>query len=188
MPKHSAYRSGHLVQQYKKAYKEKHNKTDAYRGKGAKPLATWFKESWRNTRGQVGYQKKDDIYRPTKRVSSKTATTMSELSKKEIKKAKETKAKTGRVPRFSGVQKSTRKTKKYMLKMGGRTYHFGQRGFGQFKDQTKLKLYKNKDTNDSKQRKLFWLRHTGKHTKKAAMEEAKRVGHIAKFLAIKFLW
>ena len=116
MPKHSAYRSGHLVQQYKRAYKKKHGKTDAYKGKGERPLATWYSEEWRNSRGGVGYKRKDDIYRPTKRVSRKTPTTMKELSKKEIKKARETKAKTGRVNRFSGVQKSSRKTKKYMLK------------------------------------------------------------------------
>ena len=53
-----------------------------------------------NQRGETGYKKKGDVYRPTKRVNSKTATTFKELSKKEIDAAKREKAKTGRVKEF----------------------------------------------------------------------------------------
>ena len=93
-PKHSAYRSGLLVQEYKK-------RGGGYSGDKSKgSLGRWFKEEWSNQRGETGYKKKGDVYRPTKRVNSKTPTTFSELSKKEIESAKKEKAKTGRVKEF----------------------------------------------------------------------------------------
>ena len=93
-PKHSAYRSGLLVQEYKK-------RGGGYSGDKSKgSLGRWFKEEWSNQRGETGYKKKGDVYRPTKRVSSKTPATFSELSKKEIESAKKEKAKTGRVKEF----------------------------------------------------------------------------------------
>ena len=93
-PKHSAYRSGLLVQEYKK-------RGGGYSGDKSKgSLGRWFKEEWSNQRGEAGYKKKGDVYRPTKRVSSKTPATFSELSKKEIESAKKEKAKTGRVKEF----------------------------------------------------------------------------------------
>jgi len=94
MPTHSAYRSGRLVQEYKKA-------GGRYTGsKASAPLKRWFDEDWRNQRGGTGYKKKGDVYRPTKRVSSKTPATHKELSKSQIEKARNEKAKTGRVKRF----------------------------------------------------------------------------------------
>jgi len=99
--KHSAYRSGRIVKEYKAAYAEKYGKSSKpYREDGEeKTLKRWFKEDWRNQRGEVGYKKKGDVYRPTKRVSSKTPTTFKELSKKEVKEAMKEK-KTGRVKKF----------------------------------------------------------------------------------------
>jgi hypothetical protein len=98
---HSAYRSGHLVKEYKKAYKKKYNSDDAYKGKKNKEgLERWFKEDWRNQRGEVGYKKKGDVYRPTKRVNKNTPLTFNELSKNEIKKGMEKKKKNGRVDKF----------------------------------------------------------------------------------------
>jgi hypothetical protein len=47
----SAYASGHLVQQYKKAFKQKYGaNASPYIGKKSTkaPLATWFKENWVN--------------------------------------------------------------------------------------------------------------------------------------------
>ena len=95
-PKHSAYRSGLLVQEYKK-------RGGGYSGDKSKgSLGRWFKEEWRNQRGEVGYKQgaKGDVYRPTKKVSSKTAVTFSELTKKEIDAARREKARTGRVKEF----------------------------------------------------------------------------------------
>lgn len=103
-PKHSAYRSGLLVQAYKKAFSAKYgNKKNPYTGfKATKKvgLNRWFAEKWLNQRGEVGYKYKSDVYRPTKRITKKTPTTFGELSKKQIKKARTEKYKTGHVKRF----------------------------------------------------------------------------------------
>jgi len=97
---HSAYRSGQLVKQYKEAFEKKHGKNKkAYTGKSDK-LKNWFRERWRTQEGKTTYQKKGDIFRPTKRITSKTPTTFKELSKKEIERAKREKKRTGRVKQF----------------------------------------------------------------------------------------
>ena len=81
-----------------KEYKERGGGYSGDKSKGS--LGRWFKEEWKNQRGETGYKKKGDVYRPTKRVNSKTPTTFKELSKKEIDTAKREKAKTGRVKEF----------------------------------------------------------------------------------------
>tara|TARA_A100001015_G_C15003832_1_gene719781 strand:- start:1310 stop:2020 length:711 start_codon:yes stop_codon:yes gene_type:complete len=94
IPKHSAYRSSIVVKNYKAA-------GGGYSGSKEKGgLTRWHKEKWRNQRGKEGYQKKGDIYRPTKRVSKKTPITMSELTESEKKRARNIKAKGKRVTRF----------------------------------------------------------------------------------------
>ena len=51
-PKHSAYRSGLLVQEYKK-------RGGTYSGDKSKgSLGRWFKEDWKNQRGETGYKKR----------------------------------------------------------------------------------------------------------------------------------
>lgn len=94
-PKHSAYRSGQIVKKYKEA-------GGGYSGK--KPtktgLSRWYKEDWRTEKGKKTYKEGGTIFRPTKRVTKDTPTTMSELSKKRKAKAiKEKKAK-GRVKKY----------------------------------------------------------------------------------------
>lgn len=95
--KHSAYKSGHVIQEYKRlgGTFKKHTKHE-------KPgkLSRWFKEKWRNQRGKVGYQKRGDLYRPTRRISKETPVTWNELSKKEIQKARRQKITNKRVKRF----------------------------------------------------------------------------------------
>ena len=59
-----------------------------------------FDEDWRNQRGEIGYKHKSDIYRPTHRITKNTPITHSELTEKEIKKARHKKYKKGRVNRF----------------------------------------------------------------------------------------
>lgn len=103
IPKHSAYRSGIIVSEYKKAYAKAHGSGSPYYGK--KPsttgLSRWYKEEWRNQRGGVGYSKKGDIYRPTKRITKDTPTTHRELSREEVRRAMMEKKRTGHVRRFS---------------------------------------------------------------------------------------
>jgi hypothetical protein len=111
-PKNSAYRSGLLVREYKAKMKERGKKP--YTGKKTtKGLHRWFKEDWKNQRGEKGYQKRGDIYRPTKRISKDTPTTMKELTKTEIKRAQREKKVKGRVSKF---KKESTKEQKETLK------------------------------------------------------------------------
>ena len=95
-PKHSAYRSGLLVKEYKSQggkYSGKENQSTG--------LNRWFREEWKNQRGETGYKYKSDVYRPTKKIDEhKTPATFSELSKKELESARREKAKKGRVKEF----------------------------------------------------------------------------------------
>lgn len=104
-PEHSAYRSGLLVKAYKKAFNEIHPDKKPYIGKkqSKEGLPRWFSEEWTNQRGEVGYQKKGDVYRPNIRITEQTPLTFSELSKSDIAKAQKQKKRTGRVKRFSST-------------------------------------------------------------------------------------
>ena len=102
IPKHSAYRSGIVVQKYKRQFNKKHPHKKPYIGKKTKKkgLSRWFKEKWRNQRGKVGYKYKSDVYRPTRRITKKTPRTFKELGKRRIKKARSIKYRKGRVAHF----------------------------------------------------------------------------------------
>ena len=99
-PKHSAYRSGHLVREYKESFARKHGATrKPYVGEKKGGLTRWFAERWRNESGGVGYDN-NMLYRPTVRVTKDTPKTWSELKPAAIKAAKAEKRKKGRVTRF----------------------------------------------------------------------------------------
>ena len=91
----SAYRSAQLVKKYKEAggefteQKTKHT-----------PLNRWFLEKWKSDKGTTNYPHKNSVYRPTVRVTEDTPTTFSELTPEELKRAKNEKARTGRVKKF----------------------------------------------------------------------------------------
>lgn len=105
IPKHSAYRSGMLVQEYKRRFTLKYGNTKSpYIGKKTQKvgLKRWFSEKWVNQRGEVGYRYKSDVYRPSVRVTRKTPITYGELSQNQINTARKTKYKKGRVNRFLG--------------------------------------------------------------------------------------
>ena len=93
--KHSAYRSGLLVKEYKERGGTYIGKKDDEKG-----LGLWFRSEWKNQRGETGYKYKSDVYRPTKKINDKVPTTFSELSADQIKKAQKEKKKTGRVSKF----------------------------------------------------------------------------------------
>jgi len=95
VPKHSAYRSGLIVKEYKKRGGKYEGAKDEKKG-----LSRWFKEKWRTQDGKKTYQKKGDIFRPTVRVSKKTPSTMSELTPAQKKKAQAEKKATGRVKKY----------------------------------------------------------------------------------------
>jgi hypothetical protein len=103
IPKHSAYRSGVLVQEYKRRFSQKYGaKKSPYIGRKTEKvgLKRWFSEKWVNQRGEVGYRFKNDVYRPSKRITRKTPVTYGELSRNQIQKARKTKYRKGRVDRF----------------------------------------------------------------------------------------
>lgn len=63
-------------------------------------LRRWFKEDWRTLSGDKDYSKGDRSFRPTKRISKDTPTTVSELTDYEKRKGREEKRKKGRVSRW----------------------------------------------------------------------------------------
>jgi aromatic ring-opening dioxygenase LigB subunit len=93
-----------IVKKYKKEFLLKYgDNVSPYKSKKNKSngLIRWFDEKWsRDKKGNTGYNKKDDVYRPLIRVNKKTPITWFELSNKEISKAKKEKKETGRVLRF----------------------------------------------------------------------------------------
>lgn len=101
-PRHSAYRSGRLVLEYKKAFSAKHRSGPPYSGRrGTRSgLNRWFAEEWRNQRGGVGYAHASDVYRPTRRVTRRTPLTFGELTPSEVRRARRLKSREGRVKRF----------------------------------------------------------------------------------------
>jgi hypothetical protein len=190
IPKHSAYRSGLVVKKYKEEFKKKYGDEPAYEGtKKGSNLDRWFREKWESDTGKIGYTDKSSVYRPTIRITKDTPKTFSELSNKDIKKAKIEKAKTGRVRKFGGFKfgnlgkrqrdivkmltgdglkpefkKSTRKDKKYMVRYNNKLIHFGAIKNGipmdQYKDSTGLGLYSKYDHNDEKRRDNYRARHS----------------------------
>lgn len=98
IPTHSAYRSGLVVQRYK----QKGGKYSGDRERGS--LRRWFKEEWRNQRGEEGYREKGDVYRPTRRVDRNTPKTFRELGASKIRSAMKEKAIKGRVQSFDNYE------------------------------------------------------------------------------------
>lgn len=93
--KHSAYKSGLVVKEYKKLGGKYGGEKPKKKG-----LTRWFKEKWRTQSGSKTYKKKGDIFRPTKRVTKKTPTTMGELTKAQKQRAMREKKRTGRVKKY----------------------------------------------------------------------------------------
>lgn len=103
-PVHSAYRSGIIVKTYKSEFAKRYgSRKSPYKNKSRSKstgLTRWFREKWRNQRGEIGYNKKGDVYRPTVRVTKQTPVTFRELSNKELERAKKEKKTKGHVYRF----------------------------------------------------------------------------------------
>ena len=155
------------------------------------------------------------MYRPTRRITSKTPVTFDELTNKQISRARREKRITRRVKRFRGGR---RRTKRYGIVMNerivefikptvkGKKYtaiienlktkkrhkiSFGAIGYQQFKDSTPLKLYKNMNHDDPKRRRNYFNRHSGIPTKDAAVKKELKKSHgryNAKILSHIYLW
>ena len=72
-------------------------------------------------------------------------------------------------------KKSTRKNKKYMIKIDGRTVHFGDKRYQHYKD--KIGMYSHLDHGDNERRKRYYDRH-GKEA----------VKYSPKYFSHKYLW
>ena len=102
-PKHSAYRSGLLVKEYKEQFKGKYGvRKQPYKGKKKENegLSRWFKEKWKTEQGKKTYKEGGTVFRPTIRITKDTPTTFKELSKKEIQQSIKEKKSIGRVTKF----------------------------------------------------------------------------------------
>ena len=96
--KHSAYKSSLVVKEYKKLGGTYCGKKPTAKDKG---LKRWHKEDWKTQDGKTTYEgKKGKIFRPTKRVTKDTPTTMKELTPAQKKKAIAEKKKKGRVTKY----------------------------------------------------------------------------------------
>tara|TARA_R110000782_G_scaffold47702_1_gene104732 strand:+ start:131 stop:406 length:276 start_codon:yes stop_codon:yes gene_type:complete len=81
-------------------------------------------------------------------------------------------------------EKSTRDSKKLMVKVDGKTIHFGDSKMEQFKDKTKI--WKSKDHGDVKRQKSYLSRSKGIKNKegKLTWKDPKS----ANYHSIKILW
>ena len=89
------------------------------------------------------------------------------------------------------IKKSSRKGKKYMVEIDGKIIHFGSSLYPQYKDRTKLALYKDKDHNDPKRRQNYFKRHSGVNTKREAIDKELALSNgklNAKILSHLYLW
>lgn len=77
----------------------------------------------------------------------------------------------------STIKRSTRRFKKYMVKVGKEFIHFGDTRFQHYKDKTPIKLYSNLDHLDKERRHRYYLRHGISNDKNSA-----------KYWASKYLW
>jgi hypothetical protein len=93
--KPSAYRSGMLVKLYREAGGKYSGDKDKDEG-----LSRWYREVWESDKGTKNYPHKNSVYRPTIRITKDTPTTFAELTPAEIERAKNEKARTGRVKKF----------------------------------------------------------------------------------------
>lgn len=103
--KPSAYKSGYIVKKYKELggkfrTTSKTRASSKSRSKSPTGLTRWFAEKWVNQHGAVGYKHKNDVYRPSIRITKHTPVTWSELDKKQITRASRIKASGKRVSRF----------------------------------------------------------------------------------------
>ena len=80
--------------------------------------------------------------------------------------------------------KSTNSKKKLMVKVGGRTIHFGARSMGHFKDRTGI--WKSKDHGDADRRKSFLSRMKG--VKKKDGSFAYKDPSSPAYHAVRILW
>lgn len=95
------------------------------------------------------------------------------------------------------IEKSRRQFKKYTAFVKNksthkvRRIHFGDKRYQQFKDLTKLKVYKKLNHGDKKRRQNYFMRHSGVPNKRKALHKEwikSRGKYNAKILSHQYLW
>lgn len=98
--------------------------------------------------------------------------------------------------RIFKIEKSPIKFKKYRASVTEdwdkyRNIDFGDNRYQQYKDSTKLKLYKKNDHGDKKRRRNYFMRHSGIPDKKGALNKEiknSKGKYNAKILSHEYLW
>tara|TARA_A100001015_G_C14678647_1_gene589810 strand:- start:66 stop:293 length:228 start_codon:yes stop_codon:yes gene_type:complete len=70
----------------------------------------------------------------------------------------------------------------------GKTYHFGDSRYEQYKDSTGLGIYSHLDHMDKTRRSNYYKRHSGVETKEQAIKKEMKKGMSPKLLSHIFLW
>jgi len=83
-------------------------------------------------------------------------------------------------------KKSTRKDKKYMVKVSDKWIHFGNKNFQQFKDSTGLGLYTHLNHGDKERRKRYLARAKGIKDKQGNLTWKNKES--SNYYSIRFLW
>ena len=83
-------------------------------------------------------------------------------------------------------KKSTRKGKKYMVVVDGKTIHFGDSSMHQFKDSTGLGLYTHLNHNDEKRRASYLARAKGIKNRQGELTWKDK--NSANYYSVKYLW
>jgi hypothetical protein len=87
--KYSAFASGAIVKKYKELFREKYgDKKSPYENDNKpKNLKRWFEEKWIDVNPLIGVTDDDayPVFRPTRKVSSKTPTLFQEIPKQNLK-------------------------------------------------------------------------------------------------------
>lgn len=88
------------------------------------------------------------------------------------------------MPKF---EVSNRENKKYkVITPSGKTVHFGDKRYEQYKDTTPLKAYSNLNHNDEERRKQYRARHSAVKTKDGT--PAYKDPEKPSYYAYKYLW
>ena len=84
------------------------------------------------------------------------------------------------------IKQSTRKNKKYMVKVNDKWIHFGDVRYAQFKDKTPLKLYSALDHKDKKRRENYLKRAHGIRNKHGELTYLDK--NSPNYYSVKYLW
>ena len=140
--KNSAFASGAVVKQYKQQFKKKYGEdTPPYSDDGApKNLKRWFQEKWVDVNPVLGIHNDSayPVFRPTKKVNSKTPTIMQDIPVARLKEQAKLKQKYKGEKNFPKFLEE--KTKKKIIVHNG-----GKLSVSTFKNLLKASYDKNKD-------------------------------------------